>query len=307
MEKIMDHDFEWFLKNQAAYDSLTTEQLHTLGQGGVVAYDPEAAPAEPAAVEPVVATPVATEDPVLLAKDGKNTIPYSELEAARSRADQFETLTKEQGNLIESLKAAKVADKGTGDTEAQDDVLKEFKEQYPDIASTLAPALQKLIDAGVSLKTAELEKRFNEALAPVQQATQDTQVDSHFASITKAVPDFEALRDSGEVEKWIDTQPSYIKSAATRVLNEGTAAEVIELFKNYKEVHASAAPAKGLSKEEIETRAAEAIAKAKGVKPVSLSDIPGGTNAASDGEPTTTTGWSEKFSKMTPEQIMAQL
>jgi hypothetical protein len=314
MENVMnEYDFEWFLKNQAAYDSLTTDQLHVLGQGGVIAYDPDAEPA--AAVAPVVEVEVAAavepedNEPKVMAKDGKNFIPFSELEAARDRASQLETIAKEQSTLIESLKAAKATDAGTGDTEAQDDLLKEFKEQYPDMAALLTPAIQKMIDAGVDVRTAEMKKQFTDALAPIQQSTQDTQVDKHFEAITGAVPDFEALRDSGDVEKWIDTQPSYVKAAATRVLNEGTAAEVIELFKSYKDAQPVAVGVgkQALSKDEASTKAAEAIAKAKGGKMVSLSDIPAGSQHAEDGQPTTTQGWSEKFSRMSPEEIMKQL
>lgn len=164
-----EHDFEWFLQHQEAYDSLTVEQVHALGRGELVAYgetkpakaaeDSSGSPAaaedeakkaadEAAAKAEAEAATAKKEDPVILAKDGKNTIPFSELEESRAKAAQFEALARDQAALIEDLKAAKVADKGTGATDAQDEVMKQFKENYPELAEMLAPAVQKMIDAG---------------------------------------------------------------------------------------------------------------------------------------------------------------
>jgi hypothetical protein len=306
-------DFEFFLKNAEAYESLTVDQVHALGRGESIEYG-DTAPADPevehAAAESDVTPAVAAEtqpepEPELLAKDGKHTIPYSELETARARAEQAEALAATQAELIESLKAAKVADAGTGDTEAQDDVLAEFKEQYPELATMLAPALQKLIDNGVALKTSEIEKKFSEALAPIQKTAQDNSIDAHFSAITDKVPDFDKLVESGAVDKWIETLPSYARAGATRVMNEGTAPEVIELFGQYKAT--LAAPAPGKTDAEIKDAAAAAIAKAKGGRPTSLTDVPAAQVGTVPEEPTTAEGWSRKFAGMTPEAIMKML
>ncbi len=304
-------DFEFFLKNAEAYESLTVDQIHALGRGESIEYG-DTAPAdpvvEPAAAESDVAPAVAAvnePEPELLAKDGKHTIPYSELETARARAEQAEALAATQAELIESLKAAKVADAGTGETEAQDDVLKDFKEQYPELATMLAPALQKMIDAGVALKTGEIEKKFSEALAPIQKTAQDNSIDAHFAAITDAHKDFDALIESGAVDKWIATLPGYARSGAEKVMAGGTAPEVIELFDQYKAT--LAAPAPGKTDAEIKAAAAEAIAKAKGGRPTSLTDVPAAQVASTPEEPTTTEGWSRKFAGMSPEAILKML
>lgn len=307
----MERDFEFFLKNAEAYESLTVDQVHALGRGESIEYG-DTAPADPevehAAAESDVTPAVAAEpdpEPELLAKDGKHTIPYSELETARARAEQAEALAATQAELIESLKAAKTADEGTGDTEAQDDVLAEFKEQYPELATMLAPALQKLIDNGVALKTSEIEKKFSEALAPIQKTAQDNSVEAHFSAITEAVPDFDKLVESGAVDDWIKTLPSYARAGATRVMSEGTAPEVIELFGQYKATLAEPAPGKTAA--EIKDAAAAAIAKAKGGRPTSLTDVPAAQVGTVAEEPTTTEGWSRKFAGMSPEAILKML
>lgn len=314
------HDLEWFLSDEKAYDSLTVEQLHVLGNGGTVEYgDTVAEPAADSVVTPTdtpaTETPAspdaATEDePTLLAKDGKHTIPFSELETARTRLAEVEALNLEQAELIKNLQAAKVADAEVGGTANQDEVLAEFKEQYPEIATMLAPALQKMIDAAVSATRAEMKQELDAALAPIQKTAEDAAVDNHFETITEAIPDFEALRDSGKVDEWVKTLPSFARSGAERVLNEGTATEVIELFTQYKEaagIKPDAPKTDTPSKAEIEAKAKEVIAKASGAKPTSLSDIPAAGVNVSGEEPTTVEGWSQKFAKMTPEQILAQM
>jgi hypothetical protein len=315
----MEHDFEWFLQNEKAYDSLTAEQVELLGQGGTLPYDP----AEPAAVvepEPVVVEPAAvaavTEpvDPTVLTADGKNTIPYSEFRAFKDRTQAAEASLAEssariaeQAELIESLKAARVADVGTGDTTAQDEVLANFKTDYPELAETFMPALDKMLaakDSAFAARLAEVEAK----LAPIQQSTQNTAVNEHLATIVKGVPDFNALLDSGAVDEWVAKLPGYARVGAERVLNEGTASEVVELFTQYKATLAAPAPVTaGVGTAEAKAAAAAAIANAKTKTPLSASDIPAHSTATGNEDPTTVTGWSAKYAKMSPEDILRSL
>ncbi|MFA6063818.1 MAG: hypothetical protein WC736_14620 [Gallionella sp.] len=308
-----EHDFEWFLSHADAFESLTVDQVNALSRGELVEYG-DTAPAAPAGDEPAAAataaegsaTPAAAAEPepepAVLAKDGKHTIPFSELETARAKADQFEALANTQAELIANLKAAKAADAGTGDTAAQEDVLKEFKEQYPDMAAVLAPALQKAIDAGVAVKVADLKRELTASI------DSDADTKAHFAAITNKVPDFEALVESGEVDKWIKTLPTLERRGAEIVMKEGTAPEIIELFTQYKATLGKPAdqpPA--LTKAELEAKAADAIAKAKGTKLTSASDIPASQVGTVNTEPTTAAEWSQKFATMSPEAIMKML
>lgn len=319
-----EHDFEWFLQHQEAYDSLTVEQVHALGRGELVAYgetkpakaaeDSSGSPAaaedeakkaadEAAAKAEAEAATAKKEDPVILAKDGKNTIPFSELEESRAKAAQFEALARDQAALIEDLKAAKVADKGTGATDAQDEVMKQFKENYPELAEMLAPAVQKMIDAGVNAKVEALEARFAAALAPIQKTANDNSIDAHFAAIEEAHADFRELVEKGAVAKWIETLPSYARPAAEAVMKEGNADQVIELFTDYKKSIGTLKKPPADTKEQLEAKANAAIAKAKSTKVTSLTDLPASSGTEANEEPTTVEGWSEKFSGMSPAQI----
>jgi len=294
------HDFEWFLNNADAYDSLTTEQLHLLGRGELVEYNPETPVVE---ADPVVKT-VVEPDPIVT----EPTVD-PELEASRAKVEQLETLSATQADLITNLKAAKVEDAATGTqtTEAQEDVLAGLKKDYPELAETLVPALQKMIEAGVSLKTAELTKQFNEALAPIQKSAEDSAYEAHFSVITDAHPDFRELMKNGSIDKWIDTLPGYAKSGATHVIEAGSAKEVVELFDQYKAAHAAPAPVPAKSDAEIKAAADAAISKAKAPKLKSLTDVPASQVAHTIEEPTTADGWSRKFANMTPEAILRSL
>lgn len=318
------HDFDWFLQNEEAYNSLTVDQLHILGQGGTVDFgDTENEPAEDSTSDsdetpPVAATSEPEPEPVVLTKDGKHTIPFEEYrsakdeaQASRERIAELEAASREQAELIENLKAAKTADAGTGDTEAQDEVLREFKEQYPELSEALAPALQKMLaakDSEFAERLAAVERKFSETLAPIQQTAQDAAVENHFATINAAVPDFDALVESGEVAEWVSKLPTYARVGAERVLAEGTATEVVELFTQYKDAHKPVDPALGVpSKAEVKEKADAAISRARTSRPMSLSDVPAGQPQSSNEEPTTVDGWSKKFAGMDPDLILKNL
>ena len=59
--------------------------------------------------------------------------------------------------------------------------------------------------------------------------------EDHFDAITKAHPDWRDIRDSGKLQKFIDAQPSFVRSSLERVMKEGDSDEVIEMFDAYKE------------------------------------------------------------------------
>lgn len=317
------HDFDWFLKNPDAYERLTAEQVHTLGNGGTVDSDENATPATESAAEtkpveqpaaaaatepPKVTEPAKSgsdDEPVILTKDGKHAIPYSELQDARDKAVQLEVQLKEQKAVIDQLTAAKKADETVGGTENQEEFLKDLKAQFPELYTAIAPDIQKAIKAGVDVQLAEIKKDLNSAIAPLQQSFEDASQDAHFAAIRKGIPDFEAIRDSGEFSKWVDELPSYARTAAKRVTEEGEAREVVELLTEFKKSQVKPAEPQ-MTAAEAKAKADQVIseAKTKGVK--SLTDVPSSQTVIPE-EPTTVAGWSAKFSNMSPADILKSL
>ena len=326
----VDFDFEWYLQHQDAFDTLSVEQVHELGRGGVVPFgetdpvktgeessgSPAADPEESsAAAKPAEEVPKENSDEkVILAKDGKNTIPFSVLEEERAKTAQLEQLARDKDALIAELQQAKKEDKGTGATEAQDEVLKKFKtefeENYPDLGQKAIPYMEELIKAELrkSIVDAEevsaLKKELAElkaAITPLQNSAMQNDIDVHFAAIRKEHADFEQLVESGVVDKWIETLPKFAQPSAKAVMEQGSAKEVIELFSEYKKALGEEKPSD--SKEQLEAKAKEAIEKAKTSKITSLTDLPKSSGQEANEEPSDWKGFSKMFGKMTPAQI----
>ena len=304
------NDLAYYMANESEFNKLTEAQVIALSQGETV--EGETAARETDGAEngesPAPATEVAepVAEMVVQAKDGKHVIPFAELEEARSKAAQWEAFAREQAAMVESLKQAKAEDAKTGGTEAQEAVMDEYAGDFPEVFNDLKGHIQSMIDAGVKAKMGDLEAKLNGAIAPMQKAAQESAVDAHFNAIRASISDFDSLVESGAVQDWIKTQPSYVQKPAMAVLEQGTASEVIELFSNYKASLPGAQSAP--SKQELQNRANAVIAKARATKPTSLTDIPSGTQAPIDDD-AAEAGMSAsqlfaKFQGMPPDKIL---
>jgi hypothetical protein len=229
----------------------------------------------------------ATDEPVVLARDGKNIIPFSELQKSRDAAAHWEQVAKDQQKLLDDLKAAQEADADTGKTDAQDEVLAKLKEDFPELAEMLGPVIQSMIDARVGQRVDALIKELDttkQALAPLQETAEQTAEAKHYAAIREAHTDFDAIVESGKLDEWIAKQPSFTRDAYNGVLEKGTATQVIELFQAYKDANGIKPPEADAGDGAAAAAAAakDAAAKTKAEPPLSLSDIPAGGKAHHD-------------------------
>ena len=310
-----EKDLAYYMANENEFNALTEEQVIALSEGHTVEGE-TAAPKEEAAEvvespahEAEAKEPVVEEENVLLAKDGKHIIPFERLQEMTEKAAQWEAFAREQAALVESLKQAKAEDAETGGTKAQEAVMAEYKGEFPEVFEDLKGHIQSMINAGVSAKMTELEARLNDTIAPMQQTAPNNAMDAHFNAIKSAISDFDQLVVSGAVQDWIKTQPSYVQKAATEVLEQGTASEVIELFSNYK----ASLPNKRAvpSKDDLNAKANAVIAKAKAKTPTSLTDVPSGTSAAIDDDAAEAGMNAQqlfaKYQGMPPEKILKSI
>ena len=310
-----EKDLAYYMANENEFNALTEEQVIALSEGHTVEGE-TAAPKEEAAEvvespahEAEAKEPVVEEENVLLAKDGKHIIPFERLQEMTEKAAQWESFAREQAALVESLKQAKAEDAETGGTKAQEAVMAEYKGEFPEVFEDLKGHIQSMINAGVSAKMTELEARLNDTIAPMQQTAHNNAMDAHFNAIKSAISDFDQLVESGAVQDWIKTQPSYVQKAANAVLEQGTASEVIELFSNYK----ASLPNKQSvpSKYDLNAKANAVIAKAKAKTPTSLTDVPSGTSAAIDDDAAeagmTAQQLFAKYQGMPPEKILRSI
>jgi len=320
-------DSDYFMANQAEYDALTdVQRLELLNNGLIDAGDTDSSEAPNAVAEvdgdnsngevdkdleaKVGDDAEASAEPEgIMSKDGKHVIPYSRLTEAQDDVARFKALSDQQQALISKLTEAKEADTGTGETKAQEDVLEELRNEFPELAEKLAPAISKLVEQGVNATVAKLTS----LIEPLQASAKESSVDKHFNAIRTAHADFDTLMAGDAVDKWIETQPAFVRGRYQEVLERGNASEVSGLISAYKEANkpAEATTDNKLSAEDVAKAAKEVVNKAKSATnvPVSLSDIPAGSIANTD-ELSAMTELSPvalmaKFEGKTPEQIDA--
>lgn len=221
---------------------------------------------------------------VILAKDGKHTIPYDKLVEARERAKAAEARAAEiEGKLAEYQQAAEQR-QAEGDAPTQADanaavaqaaidqgidpeIFGDFSEE------ALAAGIQKLVDMQV---TAKVEALVGEALAPFKEKAAVEQANSHLDAIYQAHPDADSIVESREMADWIGGQPSFVQQAMQNVLQQGSTQEVIELFDQFKKATGETQDADTPSKQDVKAAAKQVIANSKPDVPASLTDMPGG-------------------------------
>jgi hypothetical protein len=287
----MERDLSWFLEdeNDEKFASLTPEQFSHLAANP--SHKIEVEDVEPVVVEAATVETVETEVTTPAPVDNSAQLQAELAEAQRKVA--------EQADLLESLKQARVEDKGTGDTKAQDEILDKFKEDYPEVAGAVA----QLIEAKQSehaKQLAELKAAMEAQVAPLQEAAQKAAAQAHFDTIKAAVPDFQEIISSGELEAWKNAQPTYVRKAIEVVIAQGTAAEAIELFGQYK-------ASKGIPQTKEALANAVTSSKPKGGAVKTLSDVPSSSVPQVDRDPETANEWLNAFEGKTQAQILEMI
>lgn len=333
-----------FIQQHAPDGSMTAEQAAQLlelamGDTGVKpdsseapAAAPEQQQPEPSGEQPQAqAAEPEPADAVLMAKDGKHTIPYERLTEARQQAQQYkgqleEKLTRMQ-ELEQELAAARAAaqqpdsvEQKAPDVEQEADIRvlrRQLREAIYEGDDAKAEALEDQIDSLTAKRQISIaEQRVSDLRKEIESLQQHKQEDAaaaHFRAIYEKHPDADSIAESKELVEWVDAQVDALPSAVRadvragyqRVLSSGSAQEVVELLDAFKAGRNQQPPA------DLKAAAQQAVAKAAAAAPASLSDIPGGRVApASRDEALASMSGPEladAMASMTPEQIEAYL
>ena len=226
---------------------------------------------------------------VILAKDGKHTIPFAKLEEARREVQTARAAAQAALEELAAIRAqaeqraaAGVAPTAADNASAIVQQALETGDVDPAIfgdfsEGAMAKGIATLIQQGFTSLRQELE--------PLKAQHQTSEVEKHYGAIYQAHPDADSIAESQELESWIASKPSFVRDAYRAVLDpqgQGTAAQVIELFSAFKKetgvTQAAAAPAHSV---DPKAAAKAAIAAAQPAVPASLSDFPGGRAGAS--------------------------
>ncbi len=269
---------------------------------------PDAVPSEP------VATPLATEptppveenaeNSVVLAKDGKHTIPYERLQETREQVQQY----KQQ---VEQLTAQLAAQQTPGNTQvaqqnaAVAEALIEASGNNADVMAMFGDFSEEGIAKGVEAMvnqrvSVQVQAMIDQALAPFKQQQNLSAEQQHFAYIESAHPDFESIPESQEFQAWKDAQPSFIRSAYEDVLNKGSAEQVVELLSLYKsQNNVSPTVDTPAPTQAMVEKAKQAVQNAPSKVPHSVTDLPAGSPAGLSGD--------ERLSALSGPELLAEM
>lgn len=163
--------------------------------------------------------------------------------AANRRAEEAESKLQEaeEKSTQEKSKAKKKADSlPDGD---DDEVLKEFIEEFPSLERPIKALAMRMAKQVVESELKELKPKF-EKIDDLEKTIEEDETAEHFRLIEEAHDDYKEIMKSGKLEEWIEAQPSFVKAGLEKVVQEGTAKEVIEMFDTYKESMGLSKPSK---------------------------------------------------------------
>jgi hypothetical protein len=269
---------------------------------------PEPAQSEPVepspATEPTPPVEENAENSVVLAKDGKHTIPYERLQETREQVQQY----KQQ---VEQLTAQLAAQQTPGNTQvaqqnaAVAEALIEASGNNADVMAMFGDFSEEGIAKGVEAMvnqrvSVQVQAMIDQALAPFKQQQNLSAEQQHFAYIESAHPDFESIPESQEFQAWKDAQPSFIRSAYDDVLNKGNAEQVVELLSLYKsQNNVSPTVDTPAPTQAIVEKAKQAVQNAPSKVPHSVTDLPAGSPAALSAD--------ERLSNLSGPELLAEM
>lgn len=314
-------DLDYYISDADAFAALSDDDKATLFAGQILEGETEAADkpteeiSDTPAAEPEQAQAEAEEgktenadpEPVVLAKDGKHTIPFAELESARENSRHWEQIAKQQADLIEQIKAAKAApEQVQQDTTTKaagfDFAAKEA--EYLD-ASAMGDT-EKAVQIRGEINDAIRREAIEQVSAQIAQNNAQTKADSLIAeAANQAVQKYPFLNENEaamrETVEWRDFYISKGMPSHEAIIK--AAERVAPSYQPAEKPTANAAPAV-----DVKAKAAEVVAATKPKAPTSLSEVPAGTSAPHDEvaaiREMSGTNLMNKFAGKTPDQIL---
>ncbi|TJZ73759.1 hypothetical protein [Chitiniphilus eburneus] len=354
----MAKDLEFFMANQAEFDTLSDTDKAALFAGGTLEGDtpidpdpaakagddaigagesseaPDAAGTQQDASKPddQEVTPVtqaaqdgteatqAAPEAVVLTRDGKHTIPFSELQSVR---DQVQQLSQEKQVLLQALSSATAKEAGVtppqpaesakpagydfakAEQAMMEAVYNGDQQAEAKLRAEIFAEQRKALEAEI---VADAERRIEAKFA--EQRTQEL----YSAAIQRTLSDHPYLNDNeaavAEVIEWRDFYVS--KGEPMHVALERAAARIAPQFKPADPApQQEVAPKDPAPVVDVAAKAAEIVAATKPKPPTSLSQVPAAVAAPGDElqamREMSGTGLIDRFAGKSPDQIMELL
>ena len=200
---------------------------------------------------------------VILAKDGKHTIPYEKLLEARNAEKAIKAELATVKAELDALRQGEKSNQATDETEQVDD-LDDDEEVFMSKKD-----LNKFLNDAVA-------KQVNERIKKLEQQQSISAAEQHYQAIFAKHPDADSIVESSELENWITAKPVYVQNAIRQILQQGTSAEVISLLDDFKADAKTVPEKRSLDLTKINQAAEKKISQAqKPVAPDTLSNLDG--------------------------------
>ena len=217
---------------------------------------------------------------VVLARDGKHTIPYETLVKHREGEQHWKAQAEAAQQQLAELQAQAQAraDAGTAPT-TTDNML-----------ATAEAAIESGADVGIfgdfseealakgiaTLVEQQVQARVNAALEPLATKQAKDAAAAHYDAIYSKHPDADSIAQSTEFAAWVNAQPSAVRNAYWGLFDPhtgGTAQEIVEVFDAFKGANTPNPNTPAAA--DTKAAASAAVAAARATPPASLSSIPG--------------------------------
>ena len=261
----------------AAGEGDTSAELENGGTPDATTVTDEAATGEGAGTTTEAGDPA---NAVVMARDGKHTIPYETLVKHREGEQHWKAQAEAAQQQLAELQAQAQAraDAGTAPTKTDN------------MVATAEAAIEAGADVGIfgdfseealakgiaTLVEQQVQARVSAALEPLATKQAKDAAAAHYDAIYSKHPDADSIAQSAEFAAWVNAQPSAVRNAYWGLFDPhtgGTAQEIVEVFDAFKgtgtpnpNTPAAADP---------KAAASAAVAAARATPPASLSSIPG--------------------------------
>ena len=265
------------LENGGTPDAATVTDEATATDGDNKAKPDAAATGEDAGTTTEAGDPA---NAVVLARDGKHTIPYETLVKHREGEQHWKAQAEAAQQQLADLQAQAQAraDAGTAPTKTDN------------MVATAEAAIESGADVGIfgdfseealakgiaTLVEQQVQARVSAALEPLTTKQAKDAAAAHYDAIYSKHPDADSIAQSTEFAAWVNAQPSAVRNAYWGLFDAktgGTAEEIVEVFDAFKAV--STPNPNTPAAADPKAAASAAVAAAKATPPASLSSIPG--------------------------------
>lgn len=261
----------------AAGEGDTSAELDNGGTPDATTVTDEAATGEGAGTTTEAGDPA---NAVVMARDGKHTIPYETLVKHREGEQHWKAQAEAAQQQLAELQAQAQAraDAGTAPTKTDN------------MVATAEAAIESGADVGIfgdfseealakgiaTLVEQQVQARVSAALEPLATKQAKDAAAAHYDAIYSKHPDADSIAQSAEFAAWVNAQPSAVRNAYWGLFDPhtgGTAQEIVEVFDAFKAV--STPNPNTTAAADPKAAASAAVAAARATPPASLSSIPG--------------------------------